>query len=287
MSEASNKRRGIPGGAASVADKRFRRPDVRPGRSRRFNKRIFQLLGAALVVVALVACGALLSAKVVGARLLAVDNVTVRGNRRLSITEINTVLESVRGQSLLLVDLQQFRAQLLDSPWVASVTVRRVLPSTLEVRIVEREPVAIARLSQQLYLVDDTGVIIDDYGPQHSELDLPIVDGMGTRDPKDGNGIDPVRAQLVARFLGALSARQELLRSVSQVDVSRDANVAVLLDADSALLYLGDDHFVDRLRTYLEIRPTLAERMNDVDYVDLRFGRRVFFKNRSDRTQRQ
>lgn len=287
MSEALNKRRGIPGGAASVADKRFRRPDVRPGRSRRFSQLMIRLLGAGLALVALMALGALMSVRVVGARLLAVDNVAVQGNRRLSITEINVLLDSVRGQSLLLVDLQQFRARLLDSPWVASVTVRRLLPSTLEVRIVEREPVAIARLSQQLYLVDDSGVIIDEYGPQHADLDLPIVDGMAAIDARGGSRIDPVRARLVARFLGTLSARQELLRSVSQVDVSRDANVAVLLDGDSTLLYLGDDQFVERLRTYLEIRPTLAERMNDVDYVDLRFGQRVFLKNRTDRTQRQ
>ena len=45
--------------------------------------------------------------------------------------------------------------------------------------------------------------------------------------------------------------------------------------------------FVERLRTYLEIRPTLAERMSDVDYVDLRYGQRVIVKDRTARTQRQ
>ena len=120
-------------------------------------------------------------------------------------------------------------------------------------------------------------------GPNESRnFDLPIVDGMGTAD-----AIDPVRAQLVGRFMGALATRPELRRSVSQVDVSRVGNVTVLLDGDSTLLYLGDDQFVDRLRTYLEIRPTLVERMNDVDYVDLRYGQRVIVKDRNARTQRQ
>jgi cell division septal protein FtsQ len=102
-----------------------------------------------------------------------------------------------------------------------------------------------------------------------------------------GTSIDPARAQLVSRFLSALAERQELRRSVSQVDVSRDSNAAVLLEGDAALLYLGDTQFVERLRTYLEIRPTLAERMSDVDYVDLRYGQRVIVKDRADRTQRQ
>ncbi len=287
MSDASTRRRGIPGGAASVADKRFRRPDVRPGRNRGFSQRMVRWAGAGLVVGGVVAVGALLSTRVVGARLLSVDRVTVQGNRRLSETELDALKGSVRGQSLLLVDLQQFRARVMESPWVASVTVRRMLPSTLEVRIVEREPLAIARIGQQLYLVDGTGIIIAEYGPQHSDYDLPIVDGMASEDAKAGSMIDPVRAHLVGRFLGALAARPELRQSVSQVDVSRDANVAVLLDGDSTLLYLGDDQFVDRLRTYLEIRPTLVERMNDVDYVDLRYGQRVIVKDRTVRTQRQ
>ena len=282
-------RQSIPGGAASVADKRFRRPDVRPGRGRRLSQRIVRWIGTGLVLGALVAVGALLSTQLVGAKLLAVDRVVVQGHRRLSEADLDRLKGSVRGQSLLLVDLDEFRARALDSRWVASVTVRRVLPSTLEVHIVEREPVAIARLAKQLYLVDGSGVIIAQYGPEHAEFDLPIVDGMAMADAsasepraesKTGLGIDPVRAQLVGRLMGALATRPELRRSVSQVDVSRDGNVAVLLDGDATLLYLGDDQFVERLRTYLEIRSTLAERMSDVDYVDLRYGQKVIVKDR-------
>lgn len=287
MSETTKRRGGLPGGSASVADKRFRRPDVRPGRNKRFSQRIWRYAAMGLGLTVLVVLGALASTSVVNARLLAVDDVAVQGNRRLSIGEINKLIGGVRGQSLLLVDLQQFRARLLESRWVASVTVRRILPSTIDVRIVERDPVAVARLGQQLYLVDEGGVIIDAYGPQYSDFDLPIVDGMGTTATGSQPAIDPVRAHLASRFLSALATRPELRQSVSQVDVSRDENVAVLLNDDSTLLYLGNDQFMERLRTYLEIRPTLVERLHDVDYVDLRFGQRVIVKERKDRTQRE
>jgi cell division protein FtsQ len=287
VTDTLNRRRGLPVGGASVADKRFLRPDGRPGKHRRFGWRAWRLWGAVLFVGALVALGALASARVVDARLLAVDRVLVHGNRRLSASAIDAYRNRVIGKSLLRVDLQQFQAGWLDSPWVASVTVRRILPSTVDVRIVEREPVAIARLGQQLYLVDGTGVIIDDYGPQYADFDLPIVDGMAAPASDGGSAIDPARAQLVAKFLGALAARPELLRSISQINVSGEANVAVLLNDGPTLLYLGDEQFVERLRTYLEIRPTLSERIDDVDSVDLRFGQRVVAKNRNDRTHRQ
>lgn len=279
----------MPRNAPAATDKRFRRPDVRPGKRRRLGQRIWRVGRLVLAGGALVTLAVLGSSRVVDARLLAVDRVIVQGNQRLSVGEIEALVSDVRGQSLLTVDLHVFQTRLLGSPWVQSVTVRRILPSTVDVRIVERDPVAIARLGQQLYLVDGTGVIIGEYGPQYSDFDLPIVDGMAAPAPGGDGGlaIDPARAQLAARFLASMAGRPELRRSVSQVDVSREGNVTVLLGGDPALLYLGDEQFVERLRTYLEIRPTLEERMADVDYVDLRFGQRVVVKDRSDRTHRQ
>ena len=39
---------------------------------------------------------------------------------------------------------------------------------------------------------------------------------------------------------------------------------------------LGDDQFVDRLQSYLDLAPALRERVENIDYVDLRFDERVY-----------
>lgn len=275
---ATTPRRGLPTGSSSVADKRFRRADVRPGRRRL--QRVWLVGRVVLVVGVLGGLGAVMTSSVVSASFLAVSNVTVRGNQRLSLGEIDALIGDVRGESLLLVDLDRFRAKLLDSPWVADVTVRRVLPATVDVRIVEREPIAVARLGQQLYLIDGTGVIIGEYGPQYKDFDLPIVDGLAAPPSADGPVIDAGRAALTARFLQALAPRPDLIRALSQVDVKFDSNVIVLLGDDPTYLHLGDEQFLERIQTYLELTPALAEREKPVDYVDLRFGNRVFLKDR-------
>lgn len=273
-------RRGLPTGSGAVGDKRFRRTEVRPGRRRRVLQRVWQIGRVVLVVGVLGGIGAVASSRVVGASFLAVTDVTVRGNQRLTLGEIEALVGDVRGESLLLVDLERFRAKLLDSTWVADVTVRRVFPATVDVRIVERDPVAVARIGQQLYLVDGTGVIMDDYGPQYKDFDLPIVDGLAAPRTVDGPPIDPGRAALTARFLDALAPRPDLIRALSQVDVANESNVIVLLGDDPTYLYLGDELFLERIQTYLELTPALAERDKPVDYVDLRFGNRVFLKDR-------
>lgn len=280
MSRPAAPRRGLPATAGTVADKRFRRADVRPGRRNRSWQRAWQIGRVVLVLALVVGAAVVASTRVVGARVLAVDDLTVHGTHRLSAGEVEALMHGIRGESLLLVDLDRFRAALLASPWVADVVLRRVLPSTVDVFIEEREPVAVARLGQQLYLVDGTGVIMGEYGPLYRDLDLPIVDGLAAPRTADGPVIDPGRAQLAARLFRALDARPALKRLVSQVDVSNDRNVVVLLGDDTTALYLGDEAFVERLQTYLDLTPALDTRGRSVDYVDLRFGDRVFLKDR-------
>jgi cell division septal protein FtsQ len=52
----------------------------------------------------------------------------------------------------------------------------------------------------------------------------------------------------------------------------------VMLDDDPAWLHLGDDRFVDRLQTYIDLKPTLRDRFRGIDYVDLRFDERVYVR---------
>jgi cell division septal protein FtsQ len=232
-------------------------------------------------VLAVLIGGAWLTAKqLAAAQVLTVRRVLIHGHTQLTVAEVEALIGGVRGTSLLAVDLTATRGRLLESPWVADVRLRRVLPDTLDLYVLEREPVAIARLGQTLYLIDDTGVIMDEFGPAYRDFDLPIVDGLAAPRTEDGPPVDAARAQLTGRFLRTLAGYPDLRRALSQVDVSTPGNVKVLLGDDPTWLYLGDENFVERMRTYFELVPTLDERGRVADYVDLRFGSRVFVRDR-------
>jgi cell division septal protein FtsQ len=62
------------------------------------------------------------------------------------------------------------------------------------------------------------------------------------------------------------------------VDVTDLRDAVVILKGDTALVRIGDDHFVERLQSYLDLAPALRERVPDIDYVDLRFGERVYVR---------
>lgn len=206
---------------------------------------------------------------------LTVQHVAVRGNQRLSTGDVAGLVDDLKGENILLTDLGRWRERLLASSWVAEVSLRRRLPSTIEIDVVERQPVGMARLQSELYLVDATGAVIDQFGPRYADCDLPVVDGLLVSG-RSGVAIDPQRIQLVAQLLADVRTRPQLAALVSQVDVSDPGDVHVILDGDSAVVRLGAEDFVKRLESYLQLKAALLQRVPKIDYVDLRFENRVY-----------
>ena len=217
---------------------------------------------------------------------LRVNRISVHGNVRLSSGEVQALVEDLRGTSILRVDLDAFRQRLVESPWVSDVALRRVLPSTIEVFVSERRPVGLCRMGQDLYLVDETGTVIDQWGPQYAEFDLPIIDGLVGPPSRGGAAkgtIDVGRAELASRVIAALGRNQQIAGRLSEVDVTDAHDAVVLLDDDPALLHLGNDKFLERVQSYLELSQALRDRVTEIDYVDLRFDPRVYVRPAADR----
>ena len=266
---------------AAPQDKRFRRAHLSPKRRRgRFFMSRRQVVYAALLLAGLLYGGYSLVHLIESAEALTVTRVTVAGNTRLSRGDVLSLLDGLQGRNMVLLSLDEWRQKLMASPWVADAAIRRVLPGTVDVVISERQPIGIGRLGETLYLIDQQGVVIDEFGPSHAEFDLPLIDGLATStDARDGaRAVDPGRAALAMRLLASLQAHPGLAGRISQVDVSDVRDAVVVLKGDAALIRVGEDQFAERLQSYLDLAPALRERVPQMDYVDLRFGERVYVR---------
>lgn len=260
------------GAVQTLTDRRFRRAHVKPSRRRRAAAARRRLV-LRIAVLALAGFGAVqLAGTLPTAPFLRVERIVVHGNTRLSAGEVLTMLGGLREQNILTADLAAHRDLLTTSGWIETARLRRVLPSTVEVTVVERVPAVLARFGDRLYLVDREGAVIDEYGPRFAGVDLPIVDGLTVG---ASGALDVRRARLVSSFVGALSTEPDLLSLVSQVDVVDPYDAVVLLDDEPTLIHLGRERFAERLRQYLELAPALRARVPEIDYVDMRFDRRV------------
>lgn len=264
---------------AAPADKRFRRAQVKPARKRNVNAPHVWFIARVVAVLALALYGGWRgTALVLGAPALQVSRISMRGNDRLSTGEVLALVDGLRGANILTVDLSEWQAKLLASPWVEHAHLRRVLPSRIDIYMRERRPIGIAQLATSLYLIDASGVVIDEYGPNYADLDLPMIDGLAAVPGDSLSAVDEPRARLAARVIAALAARPDIADHVSQIDVADAHDAVVILDGDTAMLRLGEDNFVDRIQEYLDLKPALQERVAEIDYVDLRFDERLYVR---------
>lgn len=275
---------------SAPTDKRFRRAHVTPAAKRGRGRRSRRHVAYAAVLSAVLLSGAYFVAGfLLPADALTVTRITVSGNTRLSRGEVLSLLEGLNGRNMLLVSLEEWRQKVLASPWVEDVAIRRVLPGTVDVAITERQPKGIGRIGSALYLLDQHGGIIDEFGPDHAEFDFPLIDGLAAaeRTGADEPAVDEGRAALAMRLLASLQGRPDLAGRVSQIDVTDVRDAVVILKGDTALLRIGDEQFAERLQSYLDLAPTLREKVPQIDYVDLRFGERVYVRPRTSGAEGQ
>ena len=99
------------------ADKRFRRAHLKPGRKRAGWAR-WRWRAAAVATLLLIAGYTTHRALngIAGMRVFRVQRIMVHGNHRLSNGEVMALLDGLRGQSVLTVDLEQWRTAVLNSP---------------------------------------------------------------------------------------------------------------------------------------------------------------------------
>lgn len=271
------------------AERNFRRARVRPAGRRRggFARWVSWRTGAWMAAAFVIVYSGYRGVEaVLHAPLFQIRRITVDGNLRLSSGEVHAIVEGLQGSSILTADLSRYRRRLMQSPWVASVALRRLLPSTVEIFVSERRPIGLCRLGATLYLIDPHGTIIDEYGPQYAEFDLPIIDGLVRTSRSAQPAIDEERADLADRVIEALAGRKDLAERVSQIDVGDPHDAVVLLENDPALLHLGEDHFLERIQSYEDLAPALRERVGSIDYADMRFDERVYVRPAASKKQR-
>lgn len=252
-------------------------PFLRPARRTRVRRARRGFMGRTVVALEIVA--GLLTVtfvlwtaygQVMGNRHLRVANVEVRGSRFLSEGEVRELLGPAVGENILGLDIDELKARLRASPWVADATVSRTLPDTLRVEVHERAPLALAEV-ERLYLMDQDGVLIDMYGPRTAGFDLPIVRGLGKVDVEARR----TRAQRAGALLADLA---DLGSEVSEVEVEESGDLRVVLRGDGEVLRLGAPPYRARLLTFLALRKELTARCPDAEYFDLRFRDRIYAK---------
>ena len=184
-----------------------------------------------------------------------VNEVMVSGRQQTEREILVKALNVARGAPILAFDIADAKRRVEALPWVRASTIERMLPDTILISIVEREPLALWQLDSKLHLIDAEGeVILNDGLENYSDL-LMVV----------GNGAEIEATALIA-LIGTEPALMQQVKAATWIggrrwNVHLKGDIVVRLpedDAQSAWTRLAEYHknhrVLDKNVTVLDLR---------------------------------
>jgi cell division protein FtsQ len=259
----------------------------KPPRSRNLAARVlgvFKVLAGVSMIALLVLAAFAASQYARTTNILRLHQVLIEGCKHADTAQIESIIRREFSENLLRADLAGIRVRLQREPWIRRVEIRRMLPETLRIRIQERVPSVIAEIGGELQLLDNEGILLDQYSSSYGKLDVPIFSGLkgdSVEEYQAHQKENSARIGTGVEVLNELSSGSlKLTSSISEIDLSDEANVKLILVDDTAEIYLGDREFKKRfqmLMANLSNYQGLKAEGNQIVAVDLRIDSQIIY----------
>lgn len=141
----------------------------------------------------------------------AIQQIDIQTDGVISADQLRRWSRVTPGRNLFALDLAQVKQNLEMAPMVKSVSVERVLPTTLRIRVTEREPIAQVNvlrprdgggIEQVIFQLDADGYVIQPLDPRQravplgqGEDQLPVIAGVNASDLQAGRRVDSPQVQ--------------------------------------------------------------------------------------------
>ncbi len=177
----------------------------------------------------------------------AITEIAVEGTRRLLRQEVLGAAGIDVGENIFVLDVDEAEKRLIESPWIKHARVTRRLPGSVKVQILEREPVALALLGDQIFLVSQEGEPFKPMGVGDPH-DLPLVTGLSLRELRRDRRAEIRRlkdALVLLRDYETLALGRAL--PPEEVHLTNDGMAVLTVGKQGLALHLGAPPFKSKL----------------------------------------
>ncbi len=208
---------------------------------------------------------------------LKVAHVTLTGNRVVDANELFQLANVKHGSLIYDVDLKAVQKSLQSHYYIKEAIVSRNLPSTIELTVVERSPIALVNRTDPVYL-DEDGVILP-HSISKALFDLPVLTGvrLGTSIAY-GSVVQDSDAHEALRILSAAKlVNSDLYHLISEIQLRNGRDIVLYTAEGGVPVIFGQGGIADKLvRLDAFWNNVIRQRgLQSLQYVDLRYDDQV------------
>jgi cell division protein FtsQ len=216
------------------------------------------------IALALILCVGLYMGVREGARRLFFENpdyqlrqIEVKTDGTLQREQILQAAALQEGENIFRINLQSVHDALQELPQVDEVQVARQMPGEIDIRIIERKPVAWITSAKEIadpfasdaaFLVDARGVLMREKKLLPEYLGLPVITGCRNESFEAGSAVQSFEARAALELLRLSSGSFMQTRfQIREIDVSSGYSL-VVTDKDHTRVTFGYDQMLSQLR---------------------------------------
>ena len=196
--------------------------------------------------------------KIVGAKYITAEDILKTGSIYI-------------GEPLFQLETDSITNRLSQDVRIEDVTVRRILPNTLEVTVKERKPIATIVCDYGYLDMDKNGKVIDSYKNLRT-MQIPMITGATVRDLYIGDDVDNELVKKILDFLEKID--DEALNKISEVAIiSADYIVAYTNTGNRSIqIRIGKLERLDEKAHLTEdFLKDLENNPNPIEYIDFNY----------------
>jgi cell division protein FtsQ len=255
---------------AEATDEEDSDDQERPGMSRARIGEVLRLFaGVVVTVVAALFCVWGLVRYTRTSPRFAVKVVHVQGNIHRSPEDIARAGGIATERNIFATDLDAAQGRLLADPWIERVSLRRRLPSTIVVDVVEREAHGMVAIGADLYLVTRHGELFKKYEPG-DPYDLPVISGIRAEEVAEDRA---AAVGLIRRALDVVGDYEHTAAAkahpVQEANLQDDGGIVLVVGKSATALHLGRGPYRQSLEQASRVLFELANRRGQASVVYL------------------
>lgn len=231
------------------------------------NKRNMMLILSAIIFIATLAVTIWLYFYLM--QNLRIKEVVFIGNQHINKEYLHEFLKIRGNDPLYSISSRQMHKNLMQSPWVKDVRVRKELSGRILIQLSEAVPAAILYKSKKPYFIDSSGVILEEI-PEPSVIFLPVI-----------MEIDPLKNQDTykeALALINLLKEKKPMSHTGQIEITGRSRDDLTIKVDDIFIKIGYGDYEKKIERLEKIKEEIKNRNIAIEYIDLRFSEQIIVK---------
>lgn len=171
-----------------------------------------------------------------------IKNVVVTGNEKITENEIISLSQVQLEENIYKINKYKTIKMIKENAYIEDVTIKRKLPSELQISIVERKPAFLIEYGASFVYIDNQGYMLE---INTEKLELPILQGLQTESAEFivGNRLNNNDLQKMNTVLKIMEISQnnDIASLITRIDIEDEKNYKILFETKEKTAYIGND----------------------------------------------